>query len=76
MPLKFCSLLDVPFSLLLAPGHGCARLLTPSPLLAARALRQHASQWVWFRALFIVFARCAYVNTLVRVAASADVANK
>ena len=44
-------------------------LLTPSPLLALRALRQHVSQWVWFRALFIVLAQCAYANVLVRAGA-------
>ena len=38
-------------------------------MLALHALRQHVSQWVWFRALFIVFAQCAYANVLVRAGA-------
>jgi hypothetical protein len=63
--------LDVPLCALRtrAQSTRLACLLTPSPLLALRALRQHASQWVWFRALFIVFAQCAYANMLVRAGA-------
>ena len=38
-------------------------------MLALHALRQHVSQWVWFRALFLVFAQCAYANVLVRAGA-------
>jgi N-acetylglucosaminylphosphatidylinositol deacetylase len=63
---KFLGVLDVPLSVLAAARSSDARacFLAPSPLLAARALWRHRSQWVWFRALFIAFAQCAYVNTL------------
>ncbi len=72
LPRKFCGLLDVPLCALGRRRRGPARacFVTPAPLLAARALRRHASQWVWFRALFIVFARCSFVNTLVQAEAA------
>ena len=65
---KFSGALDAPLCALRARAQPSqlACLLTPSPLLALRALRQHVSQWVWFRALFILFAQCAYANVLVR----------
>lgn len=68
LPRKFCGVLDVPLCALAAARSRGARacFLAPQPLLAARALRRHGSQWVWFRGLFILFARCAYVNTLVK----------
>ncbi len=68
---KFAGILDVPACKLAAARSRGSRacFLTPSPLLAVQALRRHRSQWVWFRALFIMFARCAYVNPLARVPA-------
>ena len=68
---KFSGALDAPLCVLQAHAQPArlACLLTPSPLLALRALRQHVSQWVWFRALVIIFAQCAYANMLVRAGA-------
>ena len=43
---------------------GTACFLTPSPGLAARALRLHASQAVWYRWLFIALGSCAHSNVL------------
>ena len=31
------------------------------------AMREHASQYVWYRRLFVVFSRYSYVNTLTRI---------
>lgn len=40
----------------------------PLPVLASlRAMRQHASQWVWFRWLFVAFSSYGWVNVLERV---------
>ena len=45
----------------------CVFVANPDPGAAQRALHAHASQAVWFRRLFVVFSRYAYVNTLNRV---------
>jgi len=65
---KFSGPLFAPLDALVAWCRGRACFLTPSPSLASRALQQHRSQAVWFRSLFVLFAACAYVNTLARVA--------
>jgi N-acetylglucosaminylphosphatidylinositol deacetylase len=40
----------------------------PLPILASlRAMRLHASQWVWFRWLFVAFSTYGWVNVLDRV---------
>lgn len=38
--------------------------LNDSPGLTYRAMLAHASQFVWYRRLFILFSRYTYVNTL------------
>ena len=35
-----------------------------NPLDLMRAMRMHVSQFVWYRKLFVAFARYTYVNTL------------
>lgn len=37
------------------------------PAVAWPALRAHASQFVWFRKLFVLFSSYVYVNTLIAV---------
>jgi len=43
---------------------GFCLCLNNSPGLTYRAMLAHASQFVWYRRLFIVFSRYTYVNTL------------
>ena len=38
-----------------------------SSLALVRAMSLHRSQWVWYRKLFVVFSRYAYVNSLKRL---------
>jgi len=38
-----------------------------NPAQLVRAMRLHASQWVWYRKLFILFSRYSYLNTIRRV---------
>ena len=38
-----------------------------SPLVAWRAMEIHHSQFVWFRKLFVIFSRYAYINVLVKL---------
>lgn len=50
-----------------ARGSGAARslvLVSPTPWVAAAAMRCHRTQWVWYRWLFVAFASYPYVNTL------------
>mmetsp|Transcript_25244 Transcript_25244/g.63208 ORF Transcript_25244/g.63208 Transcript_25244/m.63208 type:complete len:288 (-) Transcript_25244:90-953(-) len=35
-----------------------------NPAQLVRAMRLHASQWVWYRKLFILFSRYSYLNTI------------
>lgn len=44
--------------------NGFRLCLNGSPGLTYRAMLAHASQFVWYRRLFIVFSRYTYVNTL------------
>ncbi|PRQ18206.1 putative N-acetylglucosaminylphosphatidylinositol deacetylase [Rosa chinensis] len=39
-------------------------LVNQQPRKSFLAMAQHASQWVWFRKLFVAFSSCTYVNTL------------
>lgn len=34
---------------------------------AGKALSLHATQWVWFRKLFVTFSRYAYLNGLIQM---------
>jgi N-acetylglucosaminylphosphatidylinositol deacetylase len=38
-----------------------------SAMEVRRAMSLHRSQWVWYRKLFVVFSRYAYVNSLRRL---------
>lgn len=70
---KYLGLLDLPLSFLLllatAARAGCSKprrlALNFRPWMAYRAMLAHASQFVWYRRLFILFSRYTYVNTLV-----------
>lgn len=65
---KYSGLLDLPLSLLLSrwPPHG-AFFVSFSARRAWRAMAAHRSQFVWYRRLFVIFSRFAYVNTLRRM---------
>ncbi|KAL3680279.1 hypothetical protein R1sor_023235 [Riccia sorocarpa] len=41
--------------------------VTPKPFTSVEAMKQHKSQWLWFRRLFVFFASYTYVNTLRKV---------
>lgn len=65
---KYLGLVDVPLSFLLLPAAAKddARVaLNVRPWSAYSAMLAHASQFVWYRRLFILFSRYTYVNTLV-----------
>lgn len=42
-------------------------LISTSPSLCHRAMMAHASQFVWFRRLSVIFSRFTFVNTLQRI---------
>lgn len=70
---KYLGLLDLPLSFLLLllatarPGRSMPRrmVLNFRPWVAYWAMLAHASQFVWYRRLFILLSRYTYVNTLV-----------
>mmetsp|Transcript_16020 Transcript_16020/g.30773 ORF Transcript_16020/g.30773 Transcript_16020/m.30773 type:complete len:272 (-) Transcript_16020:149-964(-) len=65
---KFIGVLDVLPSLLWA-SRSMTRMcfVASNAQLGREAMKMHASQWVWYRRLFVWFARYAYVNTLERL---------
>ncbi|KAL2633359.1 hypothetical protein R1flu_004838 [Riccia fluitans] len=46
--------------------------VTPNPLTSVEAMKQHKSQWLWFRRLFVIFASYTYVNILRQVPSIGD----
>jgi len=59
---KYSSLLDVPMSFLLTPS--AAYVASPNRWLQLRAsMRAHASQYLWFRKLYMLFSRYILINT-------------
>eukprot|EP00850_Spirogloea_muscicola_P013029 SM000086S23081 [mRNA] locus=s86:498928:500992:- [translate_table: standard] len=67
---KFCGPFDIAFSLLeyYLSKQGTAQCyVSLSMCTSIVAMRQHATQWVWFRWLFVTFTRYTYVNTLKRI---------
>lgn len=52
-----------PASLLLGVEEGASACTCRNPLASISAMTVHWSQFVWYRALFAVFSRYAYVNT-------------
>ena len=82
VPRKFCSVVDVVFSWILSAVLRSLRfgsenrsafplsifIAYPGLALVLRAmLGGHASQYVWFRWLYVAFSRYAFVNTLTRI---------
>ncbi|GAB2292282.1 hypothetical protein Dimus_026531 [Dionaea muscipula] len=64
---KYCGPVDIWLSMLFAIAHPSKEalcLLNGHPLKSYHAMAQHASQWVWFRKLFVSFSSYTYVNTL------------
>ena len=49
-----------------APGNVCC-CITLQPWYCHRAMREHASQYVWYRRLYVLFSRYVFVNTLERL---------
>lgn len=69
---KYLGFFDVLMSLLADHGeedHQC--LCSLSPWVNYRAMQAHASQFVWYRRLFIIFSRYTFVNNLNRVSTGA-----
>ena len=58
---KFAGVCDAFASFFLEPN---AMLAASNPLALMRAMTMHASQFVWYRRLFVVFSRYSYTNTL------------
>lgn len=65
---KYSGLMDVPWSWVTArrPPLG-AFFVNFNPKIAWRAMAAHRSQFVWYRRLFVIFSRYAYVNTFERM---------
>ncbi|KAF0719201.1 Aste57867_1203 [Aphanomyces stellatus] len=62
---KYIGLLDVLF---VAPSSGV--VVAIAPWVNHQVMALHASQFVWFRRLFVIFSRYTFVNTLSRLAAT------
>lgn len=63
---KYSSFLEVPISFILSAIRGY-KVLVSSPygvLRAQRAMKAHASQFVWFRVLNVIFSRYFIINTI------------
>ena len=59
---KYSSILDVPMSFLLTPS--AAYVASPKRWLQLRAaMKEHESQYVWFRKLYMFFSRYILINT-------------
>ena len=68
---KYLGLFDVLTSLLSDHGgedHQC--MCSFSPWVNYRAMQAHASQFVWYRRLFVIFSRYTFVNNLTKLRAS------
>ncbi|KAI8476247.1 MAG: N-acetylglucosaminylphosphatidylinositol de-N-acetylase family protein [Monoraphidium minutum] len=63
LPRKFLSAADVSLSRALAP-RGALVLAGGALRTSLSAMRAHASQWVWYRKLFVLLSSYTYVNTL------------
>jgi hypothetical protein len=59
---KYSSIIDVPMSFLLTPS--AAYVAGPMRWLSLRAaMKAHASQYVWYRRLYMLFSRYTLINT-------------
>lgn len=56
---KYIGIIDVIFS-----SRSDFAVFNPNPFLVWQAMSLHRSQFVWYRKLFVVFSRFAYLNTL------------
>ncbi|KAG9444078.1 hypothetical protein H6P81_015418 [Aristolochia fimbriata] len=67
---KYIGPVDIWFSLLWGlyyhQGHIYC-ILNGHPQRSFSAMARHASQWVWFRKLFVVFSSYTYINTLQKI---------
>ncbi|XP_068661503.1 uncharacterized protein [Aristolochia californica] len=67
---KYIGPVDVWFSLLWGLCHPRGQIcciLNGHPQQSFLAMARHASQWVWFRKLFVVFSSYTYINTLQKI---------
>ncbi|CAN0512347.1 unnamed protein product, partial [Laminaria digitata] len=65
---KYSGLLDIPVSLATAyPQPLGVSFWSFDPRKAWKAMVAHRSQFVWYRRLFVIFSRYAYVNTFKRM---------
>ncbi|XP_021768366.1 probable N-acetylglucosaminyl-phosphatidylinositol de-N-acetylase [Chenopodium quinoa] len=67
---KYSGPVDIWLSIFMAwclPRRKSFCLLNEHPFMSFQAMAQHASQWVWFRKLFVCFSSYTYVNTLQRI---------
>jgi N-acetylglucosaminylphosphatidylinositol deacetylase len=64
---KYLGIVDFIWSQLLTTFSRDGRLLlcSPNPLLSYWAMCAHASQFVWYRYLFVIFSRYTFMNTVV-----------
>ncbi|KAK3242167.1 hypothetical protein CYMTET_48125 [Cymbomonas tetramitiformis] len=61
---KYLGTLDIIWSIMQMNIFGGICFISPNADMSLNAMRLHASQWVWYRRLFVRFARYSYVNTL------------
>ncbi|CAD7703995.1 unnamed protein product [Ostreobium quekettii] len=63
---QFSGVVNIPATWLISHP-SAAVILTRDPAASWMAMRQHASQWVWFRWLFIAFSSYVYINALLPI---------
>jgi N-acetylglucosaminylphosphatidylinositol deacetylase len=56
------------FDLISTVVSGKELFVSLNPLQSYRAMQAHASQFVWYRKLFVVFSRYSFFNTIVQEA--------
>ncbi|CAN0284386.1 unnamed protein product [Ectocarpus sp. 8 AP-2014] len=65
---KYSGMLDMPWSLATSYGPPLGAFFSScSARIAWAAMAAHHSQFVWYRRLFVIFSRYAYVNTFIRM---------
>ncbi|XP_050937032.1 uncharacterized protein LOC103494031 isoform X2 [Cucumis melo] len=67
---KYSGPVDIWLSILFSEAHTSGTthcLINECPRQSFFAMAQHASQWVWFRKLFVTFSSYTFVNTLKRI---------
>lgn len=61
---KYLGSLDIIWSIIQTKMFGGICFISLNAEMSVNAMRLHSSQWVWYRRLFVRFARYSYVNTL------------